>query len=311
MQTLCRTSLGHPTEPTRSNDDKTCSGGDLGSGTRFVSWIFHRERPHPTGAGAGHGTIARAPRTDGFHSLQNPATHPSPAESPQPAPPKVVLAEDVFKNVQTFKGMPAVRVIPAMVALTGLLGVECSYCHTPYEWDKDDKEPKKTARKMFKMMKFIDHDYFDSQGRVSCWTCHAGYPKPQGLAPDPAYVEMAEGLIKLPASDETKPAEQVFKNIQTLQGVPAGRFPMIMAFFSRSLGVRCSHCHVPGAWDRDDLEAKKTARKMLAMVGTTIQRYYGQSGPIGCFARHHGAAKPTREPEPAKGSSETTPKEEK
>jgi hypothetical protein len=50
-----------------------------------------------------------------------------------PARQNQALAEDVFKNIQTFKGKPAARVIPAMDALTGLLGVQCTYCHVARE----------------------------------------------------------------------------------------------------------------------------------------------------------------------------------
>jgi len=33
-----------------------------------------------------------------------------------------------------------------MDALTGRLGVDCTYCHVAREWDKEDKPQKQTAR---------------------------------------------------------------------------------------------------------------------------------------------------------------------
>jgi hypothetical protein len=212
------------------------------------------------------------------------------------AQPKPVLSEDVYKNVQLFRGKPAVRLLPAMVALNGLLGVECTHCHVPLDWDKDDKAEKKTALKMFDMIEYLNKDHFGGENRISCWTCHRGHPQPLGLTSDPASVESAKKLIALPADAENKPAEQVFRNIQTLRGVPAGRFAAIMASFSRALGVECSHCHVPNQWDQDQVAAKNTARKMLAMVGATIKKYYGGNGPVGCYSCHQGNVKPVLNP---------------
>src|SRR5262249_56785202 len=49
-----------------------------------------------------------------------------------------VRAEDVFKSIETFKGKPATQVLLAMNAIRGNLGVSCTYCHTQYEWEKND-----------------------------------------------------------------------------------------------------------------------------------------------------------------------------
>src|SRR5579884_3094681 len=53
-----------------------------------------------------------------------------------------VHAEDVFKNIEIFKGKPATTVLIAMNAIRGNLGVSCTYCHTQYEWEKNDKPAK-------------------------------------------------------------------------------------------------------------------------------------------------------------------------
>src|SRR5436305_2427542 len=44
-----------------------------------------------------------------------------------------VRAEDVFKNIETFKGKPATQVLLAMNAIRGSLGVSCTYCHAQFE----------------------------------------------------------------------------------------------------------------------------------------------------------------------------------
>jgi hypothetical protein len=72
------------------------------------------------------------------------------------APPK--LAEEVYKNIQIMKGIPAPRLQTVMANLTRWLGVECSYCHVGTEFEKDDKPGKQTARKMFLMVRAIGNE---------------------------------------------------------------------------------------------------------------------------------------------------------
>lgn len=90
-------------------------------------------------------------------------------------------AEEVFKNIQLFKGMPAARVLRVMaIAFAPALGVDCTHCHTPGEWEKDDKEPKQTARKMWVMMPKVNSLLKETigKGTVNCMTCHRGQVKP-------------------------------------------------------------------------------------------------------------------------------------
>jgi hypothetical protein len=87
-------------------------------------------------------------------------------------------AEEFFKNIETLKGRKA-SILPGMMsALTGLLGVDCIYCHVNNQWDKEDKPAKQTARKMFRMIGMLNKDFFDGKNAVSCWTCHRGNPHP-------------------------------------------------------------------------------------------------------------------------------------
>jgi hypothetical protein len=232
-----------------------------------------------------------------------PAPPPSAASAAPSAAPPALLAEDVYKNVQIFKGKPATRLLPAMIALRGLLGVECDACHTPKDWDKDDKPPKAKARTMFDMIAFINDTPFQGQNKVSCWTCHHGNLDPAKLAPDPEAVKRTALLIHIPPEDEEKNASEVFRNIQVMKEVPAGRLPFVMTFFSRSLGVECSYCHVEGQWEKDDKEPKRTARTMLTdVVHPVLQKYYAGNGPVGCFTCHQGQPHPeltAGEPAPA------------
>jgi hypothetical protein len=87
-------------------------------------------------------------------------------------------AEKVFKNIEILKGKKASRLPGMMSALTGLLGVNCTYCHVNGQWDSEEKPTKQTARKMFRMVGGINKDYFEGKNAVSCWTCHRGNPHP-------------------------------------------------------------------------------------------------------------------------------------
>jgi len=94
-------------------------------------------------------------------------------------PPKP--AEEVYKNIQVMKGVPAPRLMGAMQFFTKSLGVECGYCHVPNEFDKDDKAPKNAARKMLTMVHQINGDNFPNNQVVSCWMCHRGSAKPEAF----------------------------------------------------------------------------------------------------------------------------------
>lgn len=87
-------------------------------------------------------------------------------------------AEEQFKNIQTLKGIPADQLIPTMQFITASLGVECDFCHVQGAFEKDDKKPKQTARKMMEMMFAINKDSFEGHREVTCYSCHRGSTDP-------------------------------------------------------------------------------------------------------------------------------------
>ena len=87
-------------------------------------------------------------------------------------------AEQRFKNIQIFKGLPATQLEPTMAFISGSLGVRCNYCHVPGSFEKDDKPTKLTARRMIQMVFDLNKGSFKGQGAVSCFTCHRGKPTP-------------------------------------------------------------------------------------------------------------------------------------
>jgi Photosynthetic reaction centre cytochrome C subunit len=87
-------------------------------------------------------------------------------------------AEQRFKNIQIFKGLPATQLDPTMAFISGSLGVTCNYCHVANQFHKDDKPTKLTARRMMQMVFDLNKGSFNGQGAVSCYTCHRGKPTP-------------------------------------------------------------------------------------------------------------------------------------
>ena len=92
-------------------------------------------------------------------------------------------AEQVFKNIQTFKGMPAIRVLRIMEqAFVPNLGVTCTHCHVDKEWESDAKPTKGIARNMWTLRAQWQAEVRKASGNaeavVTCYTCHKGQAKP-------------------------------------------------------------------------------------------------------------------------------------
>jgi photosynthetic reaction center cytochrome c subunit len=99
-----------------------------------------------------------------------------------------------------------------------------------------------------------------------------------------------------PAADSGKTAEQVFKNIQTLKGIPADQLQPTMQFIANSLGVQCQFCHVQNAFEKDDKKSKLMARKMIEMQAAINKTHFEGDQRITCNSCHHGAHEPAAIP---------------
>ncbi len=124
------------------------------------------------------------------------------AQSGSPQPPASAsnapkLAEEQYKNIQALKGIPAEQVIPSMQFIAASLGVECEFCHVEHAFEKDDKKPKITGRKMISMMMAINKDNFEGHREVTCYSCHRG-------AKDPAATPIITGEDPRPVPGEGK-----------------------------------------------------------------------------------------------------------
>jgi len=95
-----------------------------------------------------------------------------------------------------------------------------------------------------------------------------------------------------PAAAPSKLAEEQFKNIQALKGIPADQVVPSMQFISASLGVECEYCHVHGAMEKDDKKPKVTARKMIVMMMAINKDNFEGRREVTCFSCHRGAKNP-------------------
>jgi len=119
-----------------------------------------------------------------------------------------------------------------------------------------------------------------------------------------------------PNSGAPKLAEDQFKNIKVLKGVPADQVFPTMQFITASLGVECDYCHVRGEKglepDKDDKKTKQTARKMMEMMFAINKDNFEGHRDVTCYSCHRGAAEPvgtpiisdTEEAKPERASAE-------
>jgi hypothetical protein len=131
----------------------------------------------------------------------------------------------------------------------------------------------------------------------------AATPTPPPAAEPP--FDQAVALAKLREQikgREKEPSTAVFKNIQTpfIKSIPAARVLAVMEIgFSRSLGVTCTHCHIPGKWEADEKSQKQTARDMAAMMAKingellpAIKNLKSEKPTVNCTTCHRGHVKP-------------------
>ena len=123
---------------------------------------------------------------------------------------KVKTTEEVYKNIQVLRGVPADQLNPTMRLVALSLGVQCSFCHVEGADDKDDKQEKQTARRMMQMMLAINKDNFNGRVQITCYTCHRGNPVPVGtpvivggtMRPTPTRSGNAGGANQVPSTDQ-------------------------------------------------------------------------------------------------------------
>ena len=91
-------------------------------------------------------------------------------------------------------------------------------------------------------------------------------------------------------------AEEVFKNVQVLRGIPVNDFMGTMGIFSAALGMSCEDCHRSGdsSWENYAAESprKQMARSMVVMMAAINKTHFGGRQAVTCFSCHRGTDRP-------------------
>jgi photosynthetic reaction center cytochrome c subunit len=124
-------------------------------------------------------------------------------------------AEQVFKDIQVFKGVPANDLIPAMQFMSASMNYTCVDCHDPKDYAAPHKN-KDTTRKMIVMQREINEKHFNNRLEVTCMSCHNKEEHPVGMVV-PEGVSMRHPAVR-PAP---KPADLFAKHAEAA-GVPKG-----------------------------------------------------------------------------------------
>ena len=100
------------------------------------------------------------------------------------------------------------------------------------------------------------------------------------------------------AADRPRMAEDVFKNIQVLKGIPVDEFMATMSVFASATNLNCTDCHTResgGDWPQyaDDTPLKQRARVMVVMMNTLNRTNFGGRQVVTCFTCHRGNQRPT------------------
>lgn len=111
--------------------------------------------------------------------------------------------EEVFHNIQVFRGLPQSELLPVMHFMRASLGVRCDHCHVAENemyW-KDEKPAKTTARQMIRMVDDINNKNFGGKPVVTCNSCHRGNVIPMGIpsVDQAAFENTTQGAEAAPA----------------------------------------------------------------------------------------------------------------
>src|SRR5207302_5980055 len=107
---------------------------------------------------------------------------------------------------------------------------------------------------------------------------------------------VAFAIAQTGSQDKPLLAEQAFKNIQVLKGIPVDDFMETMGVMAASLDFDCSDCHVGAGTDQVDWAAdtprKVMARIMINMVANINKNNFAGRQVVTCWTCHRNRDKP-------------------
>ena len=124
-------------------------------------------------------------------------------------------------------------------------------------------------------------------------TTVATQASPQQAGPTPAAVA---------AAIKGAPAEQVFRDVRVLKGIPADEFLDTMGMFASALLFDCVSCHAKEIITDENAFALETpriqrARQMVVMTNAINRLYFGNQNRVTCHTCHGSGNQPRSEPD--------------
>jgi|JI10StandDraft_1071094.scaffolds.fasta_scaffold50646_2 hypothetical protein len=198
------------------------------------------------------------------------------------------------KNLQVLpKTITNAELKATMEGFTKQLGVKCTFCHVPDQYEKDDRPHKADARRMIRLvmdLKAKKAEYFargTKDSMLNCALCHRGKAEPEPFA-----TSLFGSLSLFPGGA----LGAGFKNLQVLpKNTNPEEMKKTMNAFSDQLGVKCEFCHSDNT-ATDDKPHKGNARRMMKLVANLKAKralYFGprvQEHVIACGLCHRGKA---------------------
>jgi hypothetical protein len=178
--------------------------------------------------------------------------------------------EQVFKNIQVLKGLPATSLQGVMSLFTASLGVACDHCHVD-PFDKDEKENKRIAREMIRMTMEINKS--QGENAVTCYTCHRGQARTVNV---PSMSQALTWAGRGPGKTEALPAvdDVLAKYEQGLGGRAA-----LEKLTTRV--VKASRTNVDGSVVEVEVLQKRPNKLYTATVYPSVTFFAGYDGQSG------------------------------
>ena len=197
-------------------------------------------------------------------------------------------AEQVYKNIQVFKGVPASQLQQAMWFMRASLGVRCSHCHTN-PFDSDALSAKHAARRMILMVRNINRDNFAGKLVVTCNTCHRGQPRPSAVPV--VEISPVSGLRTAKADPSEPTVDQVLERyVQALGGRAA-----LEKLTTRA--VKGSRVNVDGSIVPTEIYQKAPNKVMTVVTYPNVTFYSGFNGLYGWTRDSQGVGDRTVSPD--------------
>ena len=191
-------------------------------------------------------------------------------------------------KLEVLQSLPEAQLFPLMNLVSTSLGVRCDYCHvqatpdlskTPsnaggWVWDSDDKQQKRRAREMMKMVTSLNTSTFRGEVKVTCFTCHRGTTQPSRL---PLLPPPAPGTARTPTPTPLPPADRVWAAYVAAVGGDA-------AAYSTGMSIRGWDDRPEGRYGKFEITVAGSDRYQIELTTSDVTTKQGLIGDVAWVA---------------------------